>query len=118
MDVNEVLQRLSVLTDDTRGTLLTQLAGDAVARLSVRLCAEPEKRLKYKEQLTALAAAEAAYSLALLDEATAPQSLSAGDVRATFSGGSEKALAYRDLCERAAAPALMDESFWFGGVRA
>ena len=43
-----------------------------------------------------------------------PKSLTAGEVRAEFDKGSERALAYAKQCERAVSGLLRDEDFYFG----
>lgn len=87
MEIRNVLERLKLLTNDDREDLLLMLSGDA---------------------------AQAAYQFWLLEEAASPKSLTAGDVRAEFDKGSERALAYAKQCERAVSGLLRDEDFYFG----
>ena len=105
MEIRNVLERLKLLTNDDREDLLLMLSGDAVQRLKARLCCTVE---------CAAAAAQAAYQFWLLEEAASPKSLTAGDVRAEFDKGSERALAYAKQCERAVSGLLRDEDFYFG----
>ena len=42
------------------------------------------------------------------------ENLTAGEVRAEFDKGSERALAYAKQCERAVSGVLRDEDFYFG----
>ena len=108
MEIRNVLERLKLLTNDDREDLLLMLSGDAVQRLKARLCCTVE------EALCAAAAAQAAYQFWLLEEAASPKSLTAGEVRAEFDKGSERALAYAKQCERAVSGVLRDEDFYFG----
>lgn len=84
MEIRNVLERLKLLTNDDREDLLLMLSGDA------------------------------AYQFWLLEEAASPKSLTAGEVRAEFDKGSERALAYAKQCERAVSGLLRDEDFYFG----
>ena len=72
------------------------------------------KKNAHEEALCAAAAAQAAYQFWLLEEAASPKSLTAGEVRAEFDKGSERALAYAKQCERAVSGVLRDEDFYFG----
>ena len=94
MEIRNVLERLKLLTNDEREDLLLMLSGDAVQRLKARLCCT--------------------YQFWLLEEAASPKSLTAGEVRAEFDKGSERALAYAKQCERAVSGLLRDEDFYFG----
>lgn len=114
MEIRNVLERLKLLTNDDREDLLLMLSGDAVQRLKARLCCTEEEENAYEEALCAAAAAQAAYQFWLLEEAASPKSLTAGDVRAEFDKGSERALAYAKQCERAVSGLLHDEDFYFG----
>ena len=97
MEIRNVLERLKLLTNDDREDLLLMLSSDA-----------------HEEALCAAAAAQAAYQFWLLEEAASPKSLTAGEVRAEFDKGSERALAYAKQCERAVSGLLRDEDFYFG----
>ena len=117
MDREKILARLTLLTGDPRETLLGQLAGDAAGEI--------ERRLKpgvsaadHEGVLVAAAAAEAAYRLALLDAALAPDTLSAGDVRAEYGETVRHAAEFRDACFASAAELFSDRSFVFREVRA
>ena len=83
-------------------------------RLKARLCCTEEEENAHEEALCAAAAAQAAYQFWLLEEAASPKSLTAGEVRAEFDKGSERALAYTKQCERAVSGLLRDEDFYFG----
>ena len=84
MDRDAVLARLMLLTEDDRTSRLETLAGDAARMVEARLrCTEAEAAAN-AEALTAAAAAYAAYQLALVDASCAPDSLTAGDVRAEY----------------------------------
>ena len=111
MEIRNVLERLKLLTNDDREDLLLMLSGDAVQRLKARLV---EEENAHEEALCAAAAAQAAYQFWLLEEAASPKSLTAGEVRAEFDKGSERALAYAKQCERAVSGLLRDEDFYFG----
>lgn len=67
--------------------------------------------------LVQLAAAEAFYQLLLADEALAPQSLTAGDLRLTQGEGSRKAAELAAEKRRAVSRVLGEEDFFFGTVR-
>ena len=112
MEIRNVLERLKLLTNDDREDLLLMLSGDAVQRLKARLCCTEEEENAHEEALCA--AAQAAYQFWLLEEAASPKSLTAGEVRAEFDKGSERALAYTKQCERAVSGLLRDEDFYFG----
>ena len=121
MEIRNVLERLKLLTNDDREDLLLMLSGDAVQRLKARLCCTVEEENAHEEALCAAAAAQAAYQFWLLEEAVSPKSLTAGlydvtagEVRAEFDKGSERALAYAKQCERAVSGLLRDEDFYFG----
>ena len=103
MEIRNVLERLKLLTNDDREDLLLMLSGDAVQRLKARLCCTVEEENAHEEALCAAAAAQAS-----------PKSLTAGEVRAEFDKGSERALAYAKQCERAVSGLLRDEDFYFG----
>ena len=105
MEIRNVLERLKLLTNDDREDLLLMLSGDAVQRLKARLCCTVEEENVHEEAL---------YQFWLLEEAASPKSLTAGDVRAEFDKGSERALAYARQCERAVSGVLRDEDFYFG----
>ena len=96
MEIRNVLERLKLLTNDDREDLLLMLSGDAVQRLKARLCCTVEEENAHEE------------------EAASPKSLTAGEVRAEFDKGSERALAYAKQCERAVSGLLRDEDFYFG----
>ena len=81
---------------------------------AARLCCTVEEENAHEEALCAAAAAQAAYQFWLLEEAASPKSLTAGEVRAEFDKGSERALAYAKQCERAVSGLLRDEDFYFG----
>ena len=83
-------------------------------RLKARLCCTEEEETAHAEALCAVAAAQAAYQFWLLEEAASPKSLTAGEVRAEFDKGSERALTYAKQCERAVSGLLKDEDFYFG----
>ena len=91
MEIRNVLERLKLLTNDDREDLLLMLSGDAVQRLKARLCCTVEEENAHEEALCAAAAAQAAYQFWLLEEAASPKSLTAGEVRAEFDKGSERA---------------------------
>ena len=116
MKLETVLNRLRLLTDDNREELLLLLASDAVQMLSMRIDPAAEVSDEREGALCAAAAAWAAYQLALLDEAMSPDSVTAGDVRAEFKNGSEKARAYYEQCLRGLSDLLRDDAFYFGGV--
>lgn len=116
MRMQTVLDRLKLLTEDDREELLYLLCGDAVRMLEGRLNCEASALAEREDALCAAAAAYAAYQLALIDEAQTPDSVTAGDVRADFKNGSERALAYYRQCRRAVADILRDDDFYFGGV--
>lgn len=118
MDRDAVLARLMLLTEDDRTSLLETLAGDAMRMVEARLrCTEAEAAAN-AEALTAAAAAYAAYQLALVDASCAPDSLTAGDVRAEYKNNCARALDYYKTCAAAVAGLLDDADFYFGGVRA
>ena len=105
MDRDAVLARLMLLTEDDRTALLETLAGDAARMVEARLrCTEAEAAAN-AEALTAAAAAYAAYQLALVDASCAPDSLTAGDVRAEtmlhFLAAREIYLSSGSACSRA-----------------
>mgnify|MGYP001052112908 CR=1 FL=1 len=138
MEIRNVLERLKLLTNDDREDLLLMLSGDAVQRLKARLCCTVEEENAHEEALCAAAAAQAAYQFWLLEEGLADDDhaayfgeeaggvlckdcgvggrvrLTAGEVRAEFDKGSERALAYAKQCERAVSGVLRDEDFYFG----
>ena len=103
MDRDAVLARLMLLTEDDRTALLETLAGDAARMVEARLrCTEAEAAAN-AEALTAAAAAYAAYQLALVDASCAPDSLTAGDVRAEYKNNCARALDYYKTCAAAVA---------------
>ena len=115
MEIRNVLERLKLLTNDDREDLLLMLSGDAVQRLKARLCCTEEEENAHKEALCAAAAAQAAYQLPSANLQTDLRlTLTAGEVRAEFDKGSERALAYAKQCERAVSGLLRDEDFYFG----
>ncbi len=117
MNTEEILARVELLTEDDRTSLLQMLSADAARVLQAEITCKEAEQAPYAAALCAAAAAYAAYQLALIDEATSPADITAGNVRASFSKGSERAFAYYQACRRAAAPVLKDETFYFGGVR-
>ena len=118
MEIRNVLERLKLLTGDDREALLLMLSGDAVHSLEKRLICTDEEREKYGDALCAAAAANAAYRFWTLEEASSPKSLTAGEVRAEYDSGSEKALIYLKQCEQAVSGLLRDERFYFGTTEA
>ena len=76
-----------------------------------------EQLTPWKDALAQLAGAQAFHQLLLADEAVAPQSLSAGDLRLTQGEGSRKAAELAQEKRRAASPALCEEGFYFGAMR-
>ena len=116
MEIRNVLERLKLLTNDDREDLLLMLSGDAVQRLKARLCCTEAEENAHEEALCEADAAQAAYQFWLLEEAASPRSLTAGEVRAEFDKGSERALAYAKQCERAVSGLLRDEDFYFGAT--
>lgn len=118
MKLETVLNRLRLLTEDSREELLLLLASDAVGVLSERVIGTAEEITEKEDALCATAAAYAAYQLALLDEAQSPDSVTAGDVRAEYKTGSIKARVYYEQCLRGLSGFLRDDAFYFGGVRA
>lgn len=66
--------------------------------------------------LESWAAAEAFYQLALADEASGPESVSADGVKITAGERSRKAGALAAEKRRAAAGLLGEEGFYFGGI--
>lgn len=118
MDRDAVLARLMLLTEDDRTALLETLAGDAARMVEARLRCTEAAAAANAEALTAAAAAYAAYQLALVDASCAPDSLTAGDVRAEYKNNCARALDYYKTCAAAVAGLLDDADFYFGGVRA
>lgn len=117
MDRDAVFARLCLITQDDRTALLETLATDAVRAVEQRLTCTPETALQNADALAAVAAAMAAYQLALLDAAGAPDSLTAGNVRAEYKNNCARAFDYYRACTRAVSGLLSDDSFYFGGVR-
>lgn len=120
MDAEKVLERLRLLTEDPREELLRQLSEDAAEALGTKLICTEEEAAENEASLTAAAAADAAYRLALLDGAFSPESVTAGDVRADYgSKNTENAKAYRDACFSALSGLGLagDDGFRFRGVR-
>ena len=120
MDAEKVLERLRLLTEDTREELMKQLSGDAAKALGARLRCTEEEAAENEASLVTAAAADAAYRLTLLDGAFSPESVTAGDVRADYgSKNTENAKAYRDACFSALSGLglVEDDSFRFRGVR-
>lgn len=58
MEIQNVLERLKLLTNDDREDLLLMLSGDAVQRLKARLCCTVEEENAHEEALCAAAAAQ------------------------------------------------------------
>ena len=114
MEIRNVVERLMVLSNDDREDLLLMLRGEAVQRLKARLCCTEEEENAHEEALCAAAAAQAAYQFWRVVQEASPKSLTAGEVRAEFDKGSERALAYAKQCERAVSGLLRDEGFYFG----
>lgn len=71
---------------------------------------------QWKSSLEELAGAEAFYQLLLTEEAVTPASLTAGDIKLTEGGRSEKASLLVGEKRRAASPALMETAFYFGSI--
>ena len=117
MDLQQVLARVHVLTNDSREALLTTLCMDAIRALESRLIDPKADHTAYKEALCRAAAAEVLYQLALVDAAQAPDSLTAGSLRAEYKTSCAQAEAYRRQCFRALSPILREDGFFFGGVR-
>ena len=113
MEIRNVLERLKLLTNDDREDLLLMLSSDAVQRLKARLCCTEEEENAHEEALCA-AAAELPAGSATGEDRLAMCRLTAGEVRAEFDKGSERALAYTKQCERAVSGLLHDEDFYFG----
>lgn len=116
MNLQQVMNRVRLLTEDDRETLLLTLCTDAVRMLESRLNCTAQEKSAYEQALYAAAAAEVVYQLALLDEASSPERITAGDVHAEFKNGSARALEYRKACMRQLSPILRDDTFYFGGV--
>lgn len=70
----------------------------------------------YQQDLAALAAAEALYQLLLTEEASSPQSLTAGDVKVTSGEGSGKAALLAAEKRRAVGQVLQEPGFYFGRI--
>ena len=117
MDLEQVMARVRLMTEDDREALLMTLCTDAIRMLESRLTCTAEERAAYEPALCAAAAALAVYQLVLLEEASAPDSVTAGDVRAEYGNGSTRALEYCRQCMKQVSPILRDDAFYFGGVR-
>ncbi len=75
-----------------------------------------EKLEDYLPALENLAAANAWYHLMLLDEAIAPETMNGQTFAFTLKEQGKKAKVFWEQCRVAAAPALKDSSFYFGGT--
>lgn len=71
-----------------------------------------------QEQLESLAAAEAFYQLTLVDEALAPASVSAPELKLEMGNRGEKALRLAEEKRKACAGVLREREFYFGRVTA
>ena len=79
----------------------------------VRPCLTEEELQEWEAGLEVLAAAQAFYQLLLTEEAVTPQSITAGEVKLTQGGGSERAALLVEEKRRAVAPALEEPAFIF-----
>lgn len=75
-----------------------------------------EELAPWEGALEELAAAEAFYQLLLTEEAVTPPSLTAGELKLTEGGRSEKAARLAAEKRKAASPALVEAGFYFGCV--
>ena len=116
MELEKVMERVRLLTEEDREALLMLVCTDAIRKLEGKIRCTAEERAAFEEALCAAAAAEAMYQIALLDEALSPESITAGDVRAEYKKGSSRALEYCRQCMRQVSPILRDDEFYFGGV--
>lgn len=116
MDLQQVMERVRLMTGDEREALLMTLCTDAVRELEAMLVCSDDEQAEYAEALCAAAAARAVYKLLLLDAAQSPDSLTAGNVRAEFKYNCAQAKLYLEQCMRVISPILQDDSFYFGGV--
>lgn len=67
-----------------------------------------------REALEGLAAAEAFYQLALLDEALSPASVAAPEVKLELGERADKALRLAEEKRKACGPLLREQGFYFG----
>lgn len=102
--------------DDSRGKLCAELCAECAARADA--LAENGRSPTETEALAleSWAAAEAFYQLVLLDEALAPESLSADGVRVDLGARSQKARALAEEKRRGLASLLGEGAFYFGRV--
>lgn len=117
MELEKVMARVRLMTEEDREALLILVCGDAIRMLEGKLCCTAEEKAAYEPALCAAAAAQAMVQIALLDEASSPDSVTAGDVRAEFKNGSVRAMEYYRQCMKEISPILRDDTFFFGGVR-
>ena len=96
-------------------------AGDARAQLCLRLCADCLAAVADRDTTAPAAAAlenwqaaEAFYQLALIDEAAAPEAVTADGVRVTAAPAARRARELRDEKRRIARRLLGEEAFYFG----
>lgn len=117
MELEKVMARVRLMTEDDREALLMTVCSDAIRMLEAKLNCTAEEKMAYEPALCSAAAAQAMYQIALLDAASSPDSITAGDVRAEYKNGSARALEYYRQCMRQVSPILRDDEFFFGGVR-
>lgn len=96
------------------GALCAQCARQIQGQLRPDLT--EEELALWKSSLEELAGAEAFYQLLLTEEAVTPPSLTAGDVKLTEGGRSEKAALLAAEKRKAASPALVETAFYFGNI--
>ena len=121
--VKQEFARFSGEAADEEGTerealcaaLCAQCARQVQGRL--RSCLTEEELQEWEAGLEVLAAAQAFYQLLLTEEAVTPQSITAGEVKLTQGGGSERAALLVEEKRRAVASALEEPGYYFSQVR-
>ena len=121
--VKQEFARFSGEAADEEGTEREALCAALCAQCAqqvrgqVRPCLTEEELQAWEAGLEVLAAAQAFYQLLLTEEAVTPQSITAGEVKVTQGGGSERAALLVEEKRRAVAPALEEPGFYFSQVR-
>ena len=106
-------------TGTQREALCAALCGQCARQVAslVRGDLSQAAQALWEAPLEELAAAQAFYQLLLTEEAVTPQSITAGEVKLTQGGGSERAALLVEEKRRAVASALEEPGFYFSQVR-
>ena len=122
LDQEKILEKFYLYSgedaeDEERAALCTRLceeSGSKIERILTGAARREEDTEPYLGALESWAAAEAFYHMTLVDEATAPEKITADGVTVSAGERSQKAKALLEEKRRAVIPVLGEGGFYFG----